>query len=224
MFKFGDTMQLSKSSITDVLANVKHADTFLEKIGVVTTDKQKTLSDALAEKNIDVNAAIATLNLLNRVEERDIHWLMEPTANLINHIKNRYHNHHRLQLPMLVALAEEVELNNQQNPYCPVGLAGYLNELHNDLLMHMENEEKILFPFLAENKNFCVFSQVSLAMHNHDHDMYVMGKIDEITNKFLLPEDAGETWKLLYVELKKFKDDLMEHIRLENEILFEKCN
>lgn len=217
-------MQLSKSSITDVLANVKHAGTFLEKIGVVTTDKQKTLSEALAEKNIDVNAAIATLNLLNRVEEGDIHWLMEPTANLINHIKNRYHNRHRLQLPMLVALAEEVELNNQQNLYCPVGLAKYLNELHNDLLIHMENEEKILFPFLAENKNFCVFSQVSLAMHNHDHDMYVMGKIDEITNKFLLPEDAGETWKLLYVELKNFKDDLMEHIRLENEILFEKCN
>jgi len=210
-----------RSSIKDVLLNVRSSDVFLAKIGIdINADKKQTLSEVLAAKNININSTFATLNLLNEVSSADIHWLLEPTANLIEHIKNRYHNQHRLQLPILISAAKHVEFKNHENPFCPVGLSAYLNQLHDDFLKHMEKEEQILFPLLSEKKKSYVFTQVSLAMHSHDHDLHMLKQIDVLTNHLTPPENADETWKKLYSGLADFKDDLLEHVRLENDILF----
>lgn len=186
----------------------------------IQQSKDRPLPDVLAEKQIDRVSAISTLKLFNELSETDMHWALEPKATLINHIKNKYHNEHRIQLPVLISLARQVELNNNDSQYCPFGLADYLNELHNDLLAHMEKEEQILFPFLAEEKMPYIFTQVSLAMHNHDHEMHMLNKVGELTNNFTLPGDADDAWKKLYVQLADFKAELLEHIRLENHILF----
>lgn len=217
-------MNLSKLPLKEVLSCVRHSDAFLKKVGIDIANSGRTLSEALAEKNIDENSTVATLNLLSEIGDGDIHWLLEPTSNLINHIKDRYHNHHRLQLPALISLSAQVEQKNIENPFCPIGLTDYLRNLHNDLLAHMEKEEQILFPFLSDEKMSYVFTQVSLAMHNHDHELHTLSGIDELTNRLTLPESADEIWKKLYVELAIFKADLLEHIRLENDILFEKCS
>ena len=218
-------MNLTKSSINDVLSSISRSDVFLTKIGIdLVADKNRMLSEVFVEKNIDVNSTLATLDLIGEVSDEDLHWLLEPTANLINHIKSRYHCRHRIQLPQLISLAKQVENNHQGNPFCPVGLTGYLNDLHEDLLVHMEREEQILFPFLCEKKMSYVFMQVSLAMHNHDHDIHALNRIDELTNELVVPQDADEIWKKLYLELAVFKTDLLEHVRLENDILFEKCH
>lgn len=212
-------MNLSKSSIKDVLSNIRHSDVFLSRVGIDITNDDRMLSEALAEKNKNLNSILATLYLLNELGEEDIHWLLEPTANLINHIKDRYHNRHRLQLPMLISLAHQVEFEHREDFYCPIGLTDHLNNLHRDLLAHMETEELILFPFLSEEKMSYVFAQLSLAMHNHDHEIHMLSKIYELTNQLTLPENATKVWKTLYVELEVFKKDMLEHIRLENDIL-----
>lgn len=217
-------MNLSKSSINDVLSSIRRSDVFLTNVGIdLVADKNRMLSEVFVEKNIDVNSTLATLNLLRKVSDEDLHWLLEPTASLINHIKSRYHCRHRLQLPQLISLARQVENSHQGNPSCPLGLADYLNGLHEDLLVHMEREEQILFPFLCEKKMSYVFAQVSLALHNHDQDIHVLNRINGLTNELVVPQDADEIWKELYVELAVFKADLLEHVRLENDILFERC-
>lgn len=106
-----------------------------------------------------------------------------------------------------------------------IGLTDYLNNLPNDLLKHMEKEEQTLFPLLSDEKMSYVFTQISLAMHNHDHDheINMLSKINELTNRLTLPKNADQAWIKLYVELANFKADLLEHIRLENDILFKKC-
>jgi regulator of cell morphogenesis and NO signaling len=214
-------LNLSKSSVNDVLKNIRNSDILLKNIGIdVAQSGDRVLSDVFLEKKIDKDSAISMLKLLNKLSDTDIHWALEPTVNLINHIMNKYHKGHRMQLPALISLARQVEIKNNCSPYCPYGLADYLDELHNDLLVHMEKEEKILFPFLAEEKMSCIFTQVSLAMHNHDHEIHMLDKVGELTNNFILPSDADDTWKQLYVQLENFKDELLEHIRLENDLLF----
>ena len=47
-----------------------------------------------------------------------------------------------------------------------------------------------------------------------------MQKIRELSNNFSVPEDACNTFKALYSELKEFEEDLHKHIHLENNILF----
>ena len=45
----------------------------------------------------------------------------------------------------------------------------------------------------------------------------------EITGNFITPEDACNSYKALYSELKEFEEDLHKHIHLENNILFPKA-
>lgn len=215
-------MNLSKASIKDVLASVKQSEKFLSRIGIDISNQEKCLSEALAEKDIDVDSVLVTLKLLNEVGEPDVHWLLEPTANLVKHITTKYHNRHRVQLPRLISLAEQVEHINRDSPCCPLGLADYLRNMYKELLAHMESEEQILFPFLVDEKKTYVFTQVSLTIHNHDHEVKKLADIDELTNGLTPPKAAGDVWEALYVGLKDFKQELMEHVRLENDILFNK--
>jgi regulator of cell morphogenesis and NO signaling len=49
-----------------------------------------------------------------------------------------------------------------------------------------------------------------------------MKSIRELSNNFSTPEDACNTFKALYSDLKEFEEDLHKHIHLENNILFPK--
>ena len=41
-----------------------------------------------------------------------------------------------------------------------------------------------------------------------------------LTNHIIPPADACNTWRALYRGLLEFRDDLMQHIHLENNVLF----
>jgi regulator of cell morphogenesis and NO signaling len=47
-------------------------------------------------------------------------------------------------------------------------------------------------------------------------------QIRDLSNNYSHPEDACNTFKALYSELKEFEADLHKHIHLENNILFPK--
>ncbi len=49
-----------------------------------------------------------------------------------------------------------------------------------------------------------------------------LSQIRELSNNYTHPEDACNTFKALYSELKEFEEDLHKHIHLENNILFPK--
>jgi regulator of cell morphogenesis and NO signaling len=41
-----------------------------------------------------------------------------------------------------------------------------------------------------------------------------------MTDNFVVPEGGCGTWRALYAGAAQFKDDLIEHIHIENNILF----
>ena len=47
-------------------------------------------------------------------------------------------------------------------------------------------------------------------------------KIRDLSKNYSTPEDACNTFKALYSELKEFEEDLHKHIHLENNLLFPK--
>ena len=50
-----------------------------------------------------------------------------------------------------------------------------------------------------------------------------MWLIHELTNHYMLPEDACSSYKYLFKKMKEFEDDLLLHVHLENNILFPKA-
>jgi len=41
-----------------------------------------------------------------------------------------------------------------------------------------------------------------------------------LSHEFIAPAEACPTWKALYLRLNRVSDELMEHIHLENNVLF----
>ena len=58
-----------------------------------------------------------------------------------------------------------------------------------------------------------------------EHEMVAknLEKIRELSNNYLLPEDACASYSLLYRTLEEFEEDLHLHVHLENNILFPKA-
>jgi regulator of cell morphogenesis and NO signaling len=54
----------------------------------------------------------------------------------------------------------------------------------------------------------------------HDSHGKQLEELHRISNDFIPPKDACATWSSLYAGLEILEKELMEHIHLENNILF----
>ncbi|MDP2331733.1 MAG: iron-sulfur cluster repair di-iron protein [Reyranella sp.] len=144
------------------------------------------------------------------------------TAALIAHILARYHEVHRRELPELVALARRVEAVHAKYSEVPHGLADLLERLQRELESHMRKEELILFPAMArtEATDGGLEAPISCMRHEHDDHGANLHELEALTNGFTLPAGACRTWRALYAGGAKLVADVMEHIHLENNLLF----
>lgn len=145
----------------------------------------------------------------------------EPPA-LIHYILARYHEVHRLQLPELLRLAARVESVHDDHAQVPRGLTALLQALHMELLAHMEKEETVLFPMLACGGHPLVVHPIGVMRAEHDEHAVRLAQLLTLTHDASPPDDACSTWRQLYASVRQFANDLQQHIRLENEVLFPK--
>lgn len=110
------------------------------------------------------------------------------------------------------------------------------SEMADALDEHMKKEKAILFPHikkmvLAQSSNKKVekatFGSVNNPVEMFEQEHKVVGdalnKIAELSNNYTVPEDACNTFKVLYAKLEDFEHTLHQHIHLENNILFPKA-
>jgi regulator of cell morphogenesis and NO signaling len=214
-------MKYLNYTIRELLNKNKHLEKLLNGLGIdPNVNLDRNLLTVLNEKKISPDAVTNTMELLQRQPDSDVDWILSPVSALTNHIQEYYHRRHRLQLPELIHTAEFLEARFANIAEYPKGLKKLLQNLYSDLIPHMENEERIIFPMLAENKGDYIYCQVSTIMHHHDHQFYILEAIKKLTDNFSVPEGADFQWKEFYQKISEFKNELLEHIRLENEILF----
>lgn len=147
-------------------------------------------------------------------------WRTAPAAELIAHILWRYHQRHREQLPELISLAQRVEQVHGTHSQCPNGLAGHLQAMQQELESHMCKEEHVLFPLLQHGLSRPAAAPIRVMRLEHDEHTQALKTLLVLTDAFTSPADACNTWRALYQGLQVFHDDLLEHIQLENEVLF----
>lgn len=182
---------------------------------------RQTLQEAATDRGLDPQAIAKQLSSQQDTTEAD-EWHNAPPDSLIPHILERYHERHRHQLPELIRLAARVELVHREHPDCPKGLAEHLTAMRQELESHMLKEEQVLFPMLLRQLYQPACGPIAMMRYEHDqHGMALQG-IDKLTHNLALPNDACDTWQALNWELDWFRSDLMEHIHLENNVLFDK--
>jgi len=184
-----------------------------------------SLQEAAAERGIDAQPIVERLGVLLSQATREARdWRTVPAATLIEHILFRFHDRHREQLPELVRLARRVEQVHGDRPDCPTGLADHLTVMQHELESHMQKEEQVLFPMLARGHAGALHGPVTVLRNEHDQHGEALQRLEALTDDITLPRGACNTWRALYTGLAALREDLMEHIHLENNILFEGLN
>lgn len=143
----------------------------------------------------------------------------DPAA-LTRHIEARFHARHRVQLPALRALAEQVETVHFGDDHAPEGLSALLHRMIGALEVHMKKEELILFPAIRRGGGPGITAPMAAMRLDHDDHDRDVAEIRRLTSDLTLPDGACRTWSALYSGLGEFLSDLEEHIRLENDVLF----
>ncbi|MCF6782702.1 iron-sulfur cluster repair protein YtfE [Stutzerimonas stutzeri] len=180
-----------------------------------------SLEEAAQQRDLDAQAIAAELAMLNRSSDSEPDWRNEPTGMLIEYLLERFHERHREQLPELIRLANRVEHVHGAKPGCPLGLAEHLWTMQQELESHMLKEEQVLFPMLQRGMEVPQ-SHGPIAVMRYEHDQHgaALAKLAALTNDITPPANACNTWRALYRGLEELRDDLMQHIHLENNILF----
>jgi regulator of cell morphogenesis and NO signaling len=181
---------------------------------------QKTLRKAALERGLDPEQIADELKALQVQPNTEPDWRHAPFGELIAHLLTRFHARHREQLPELIRLASRVEQVHGARPNCPNGLAEHLRNMHQELESHMLKEEQILFPMLTRGLAAQTQGPISVMRFEHEQHGDSLERIMELTDDITPPANACNTWRALYTGLAELRDDLMQHIHLENNVLF----
>ncbi len=92
--------------------------------------------------------------------------------------------------------------------------------MSDELEVHMRKEEQILFPLMRRGGHPMISQPIAIMLAEHDDHGAHLRSLETLTKDFTVPDDACPTWRALCVGAKKLADDLVEHIHLENNVLF----
>jgi regulator of cell morphogenesis and NO signaling len=184
---------------------------------------RRPFADACRERGLDSDAILDEIRREDAVAESPARWELAPMPALVDHIVTHYHHRLRKSLPILTDMARLVEVRHRDKVSCPMGLAALLDYVHQSVLDHLEKEEAILFPAILRRTGARMSAPVYVMELEHEHHKGDLLRIRALTNDFTPPADACGTWRALYVGLQQLEQELMEHVHLENNILFRRA-
>lgn len=176
----------------------------------------ESLGEAAATAGVDARAIEGELAALAPAQGE----APEEPLPLIDYILTRFHETHRRELPELIALAQRVEARHAEHPQVPRGLAALLEHIAEALEEHMQKEERILFPMMRAGARPMIMGPIQVMEHEHVEHGERLRQLEALTRNHTLPADACTSWHALYAGTRKLVDDVMQHIHLENNVLF----
>ena len=181
---------------------------------------RRPLTEACAEKGLDVNQVFQAIETLRDAAEDLTPWNQRPLDDLIDHVVGRYHGWLRTELPGLLQMARKVEAAHAGKTTVPAGLAAHLNQLHAETLAHLQKEETILFPMIRRGQGRDCDGPIQVMEAEHRDVGAALERVRSLTANLNAPPEACTTWRALYLGLGQLEKEFMQHIHLENNILF----
>lgn len=150
---------------------------------------------------------------------------------LVDFIVENHHSFVKKAIPELEALLEKVCERHGNDSVELLQICECFTDLSEELTNHMQKEEMILFPAIKrleaqhlDNHLIERIIQAPIAAMEDEHEAAgdLIKQIRFLSNNYTPPDFACPTFQVTYQKLKEFDNDLMRHIHLENNILFER--
>lgn len=178
---------------------------------------RRPLAEACEKAGLDPSQIVAELEELGTDRNKPAD---RAPADLCRFIVTQYHDGLRRDVQPLIDAAAKVERVHRGKPAVPVGLADELEAFWTEMQQHMMKEEQMLFPLLSRGARAQAAMPINVMMHEHDEHALHLHRIRELTGDLVPPPHACATWRALYHGLQVMEMELMEHIHLENNVLF----
>jgi regulator of cell morphogenesis and NO signaling len=213
--------ELWERTVGDIAATLPGATAVFRKYKIdFCCNGDLTLDSAAQRRGVDPDALEGALEALGSGARGTTASAEMSSDALIDHIQTCYHEAHRRALPELIALSRKVEAVHREHPKVPAGLSDALRHMQTELEQHMAKEEAILFPAMRQWANGKSGISTADFQHEHNDQGTQLRLLESLTDEFTLPEGACRSWQALYVGTAQLAEDLMEHIHLENNVLF----
>ncbi len=199
---------------------------------------KKTVKEACAEKGIDVTKVEQELQQADKLTSpgRPLPYNDWSLDFLADYIVNTHHSYVKKIIPDIRNYAAKVmNVHSGRHPEL-IRVQELVEAVSAELKAHMIKEEKILIPYIktlvAANDSGkqaiqspfgSVQNPVNMMEMEHESAAKTLEELRNVTNNYVLPEDACASYTLLYKLLDEFENDLHIHVHLENNILFPKA-
>ncbi len=231
-----ETLDLATATVAAIALRFPHAIDLLNQYRLdYCCNGKKNFADACRKKNLNPEKVWEEIQRTDstRHEHRD-RFQSWNLALLIDYIVLNHHQYVQDAIPEIKALLTKVcNVHGTEQPAL-FKIQEDFNNLSNELLAHLPKEEEILFPaiknlereqMLAHDPSQVSHLKMPISVMEHEHDVAgeLIKSIRSLTDNYLPPAYACPTFQITYKMLQEFDEDLMQHIHLENNILFPKA-
>lgn len=196
-----------------------------------------SVAEACANSKTDESIVVIALENMQNLKGSAVHdfdsWNI---GFLTDYIQNTHHQYVSKAIPQILPLAQKVADVHGEHHAEVIQINELFQDIAEELLQHMQKEEQILFPYIKkllveESAGKCsdpscfgtVMGPISVMEQEHENAGVILKELYRLSDGYTPPEDACNTFRVLYGKLKEFEDDLHRHIHLENNILFPKA-
>lgn len=220
-----------------VAADIRTAEVF-KRLGIdFCCNGKRTLIDACVRADVPIKTVVETLHKLpdeaRRSSEKYDEWEL---GFLADYVLTVHHGYLYDNLPLIEELVLKVAAKHgDRYPTLHLVQQAYL-ALKAELLSHLQKEEIALFPIIKElaaakrnyttpmaGQSLSIKAPVACMEHEHQDAGSLLFQIRDLTNDYTPPADACNSHRLMLAKLAELEADLMQHIHLENNILFPKA-
>jgi len=180
---------------------------------------ERALAEAILDSDLSIEKVLKDLESIKNTSTKKYKAWQEGTSEeIIDHIIKKHHQFLRENLPLISDLAFKVLYVHGKEHEVLFQVHELFNALRSELERHLIKEEIFLFPAIHEGNE----ALIKELMDEHDGAGDLIKEIKEITDHYKLPEDACQSYKLLFNKLEALEIDTYNHVHLENNILFKK--
>jgi regulator of cell morphogenesis and NO signaling len=224
-------------TVGELAAGIPSATRLFEKVGIdYCCGGGRTLTEACAMAGVATEEVARSLEQAEQAhaaasEFKD--WQSAPLSELISYILSKHHVFTRQELERLERLLSKVcSVHGPKHPEL-LSINSLFQEMKQELLVHMQKEEAVLFPYVTEMENAAINKRakpqpffgtvrnpVRMMMLEHDSAGDVLKEIRKLSRDYTVPDGTCISYQTLYQALEGLEQDLRQHIHLENNILF----
>jgi regulator of cell morphogenesis and NO signaling len=232
------SLPLTSLTLAQIVTNNHKAAAVFEKYHLDFCCKGKrSLAQACTEQQLPLDSIATELETVFAETGNSLVDFEKMTlAQLTEYIVNTHHAYVKNEMPQLFAYLQKVASKHGDRHSELSKIFETFAAVKEEMEMHMQKEELILFPRIKELEKLAANEPANLQMNiayiqspiqvmemEHDHAGALLNEIRLLTNDYTPPQDACTTYRLSFAALKAFELDLHQHVHLENNILFPKA-